>query len=161
MAFFDLFSRKKERPRPENTLNYDYEIDETSEIAAYNEEIADEAFDFDNLQAAGVTQPYNSYRENGVEMQGEQKTVRIMYNGILAKNGADSIYAVVGYGNNLKWEHVDYYPLHRVNADSFELLLPVTRGENINIAFKDSANNWDNNSGMNYTFSNNYNEGSS
>jgi hypothetical protein len=34
----------------------------------------------------------------------------------------------------------------------FETTVPVIKPDTLNVAFKDCANNWDNNSGMNYSF---------
>lgn len=102
----------------------------------------------------------NSYSGHGVELQDARNTLRLVYSGILAKNGAEEIEAVVGYGNNLHWEDVNNYPMHNLNNGKFELMLPVIRAGNINIAFKDSQGNWDNNSGMNYSFTNLIYEGS-
>ncbi len=98
----------------------------------------------------------DSYATDGVEIQEIDKAVKVIYNGILAKGGADNIYAVVGYGNNLNWEDVEYYHLHNIALDTYELVIPVKRQGNINIAFKDDADNWDNNEGLNFTFDNMY-----
>lgn len=114
------------------------------------------------------TEPYgthikeldNSYSNSGVEMQDTRNTLRILYSGILAKNGANEIYAVIGYGDNLNWENVTEYPMHKLSDEKFELIFPVTRAGQINMTFRDSSNNWDNNSGNNYTFSNYIYEGS-
>ncbi|NJD02351.1 MAG: carbohydrate-binding protein, partial [Ruminiclostridium sp.] len=34
----------------------------------------------------------------------------------------------------------------------FETTIPVMKADTLNVAFKDCANHWDNNSGMNYSF---------
>lgn len=115
-----------------------------------------------------TTEPYgthikeldNSYSNSGVQMQDTRNTVRILYSGILAKSGAKEIYAVIGYGDNYNWENVSEYPMHNLSDEKFELIFPVTRSGQINIAFRDSANNWDNNSGRNFTFTNYIFEGS-
>jgi len=115
-----------------------------------------------------TTEPYgsnmfesnNTFSNNGVELQDARNTLRLVYSGILAKDSADELYAVVGYGNNLAWEDTESYPMHKISHDKFELMLPVKRPGNINIAFKDGAENWDNNFGMNYSFKNYVYEGS-
>jgi hypothetical protein len=58
---------------------------------------------------------------------------------------------VVGYGNNTNWENIQTIRMNRF-GNSFHADIPALHGTNINIAFKDSANNWDNNCGTNYTF---------
>ena len=102
----------------------------------------------------------NTFLNSGVLLQDSRSTIRLVYSGILAKNAAENLYAVVGYGNNLAWEDTQHYPMHKVSNEEFELMLPVKRSGNINIAFKDAADNWDNNSGMNYSFKNHVYEGS-
>jgi hypothetical protein len=111
------------------------------------------------MDDVNLMHPYDSYAYAGIQMQEAKDTLRLTYNGILAKSGAQEVYAVIGYGNNLKWEDIEYYPMHKVGDQSFELIFPVKRAGNINVAFKDSANNWDNNSGMNYSFNNDVFEG--
>lgn len=101
--------------------------------------------------------PANSYSESGVDLQDTQNILRLAYSGILAQDGADDVYAVVGYGNNLRWENVEFYRMNRVSDKSYETYLPIKHSENINIVFKDGADHWDNNSGINYTFTNEYN----
>jgi hypothetical protein len=39
----------------------------------------------------------------------------------------------------------------RTNS-GFEATIPAANAEHLNVAFKDSINNWDNNSNRNYTF---------
>ncbi|GAE89188.1 carbohydrate-binding protein [Acetivibrio straminisolvens] len=115
-----------------------------------------------------TTEPYgnnmyeanNSYANNGVEIQDARNVFRLVYSGILAKNNTDKLYAVIGYGNNLAWEDTESYSMQKIGHQKFELLFPVKRAGNINIAFKDDSDNWDNNSGMNYCFKNYVYEGS-
>lgn len=115
-----------------------------------------------------TTEPYgsdmasinNSYSNSGVELSDARNTLRLVYKGILAKSGAEEINAVIGYGNNLSWEDTTHYPMKNNNDQTFELMLPVTRTGNINIAFTDLMGNWDNNSGQNYSFVNFIYEGS-
>ena len=155
MGFFDLFYNNAQK----NSNNSDEQNrDNTSRFQSFNEE-----FSMDM-----TTEPYgtsikeldNSYSSSGVEIHDTRNTLRILYSGILAKNGAKEVYAVIGYGDNLNWENVQEYPMHKLSAKKYELIFPVTRTGEINMAFKDSADNWDNNSGKNFTFTNYVYEGS-
>lgn len=97
--------------------------------------------------------PQSSYSDNGVsasELMGN--SIKLIYNGLLAKSGATQVYAVIGYGNNNNWENVEYHQMNNTLTNTFEVNVPVKMTGNLNVCFKDSANNWDNNSGMNYTF---------
>jgi len=95
----------------------------------------------------------NDYIPNGVSISpaiptsGEQ--VKIQYDGMLAKSGASHIYAHVGFDST--WQSTYDYPMARSEM-GFETTIPITKGDTMNICFKDCANNWDNNSGKNYSF---------
>lgn len=96
---------------------------------------------------------YNTYYENGVILKpnviakGEDATV--LYNGLLYNSGADTVYMHTGFGD--KWTQQKEVQMKRTQ-DGFEAKLPITISDNLNIVFKDSANNWDNNDAQNYTF---------
>lgn len=95
----------------------------------------------------------NKYSSNGVFVTpisisvGDK--VRVAYDGLLAKSGASEIFAHVGYGN--KWDDSTDLKMSRTTT-GFEATIPVTYSTSLNLCFKDNADNWDNNSGKNYTF---------
>lgn len=93
-----------------------------------------------------------SYSDQGVQLHEEMYTLRLNYKGTLAQNGAQQIFAIIGYGNNLKWEDMDEFPMHNMGGNVFELLFTVKRSGNINIAFRDVAGTRDDNGGMNYVY---------
>ncbi|WP_129723743.1 carbohydrate-binding protein [Xylanivirga thermophila] len=80
------------------------------------------------------------------------KKVKITYEGILAKDGADKVYAHVGFGSDDKWSGNSLYEMDKVRDNKFETEILVTNKGDLNIAFKDSADHWDNNNSKNYTF---------
>ncbi|MCX7709069.1 MAG: carbohydrate-binding protein [Clostridia bacterium] len=93
------------------------------------------------------------YYESGViitpNVVAEGDNATVTYKGLLKKSGADSVYMHVGYGED--WRSSRSIQMTRTH-DGFEAKLPVTEYDKLNIAFKDSADNWDNNSGRNYRF---------
>ena len=93
------------------------------------------------------------YYENGViitpNVVAEGDTATVTYKGILKNSGADTVYMHVGYGDS--WRNTTAVQMYRTN-EGFEARLPVTDYDKLNLVFKDSANNWDNNSGRNYRF---------
>jgi hypothetical protein len=108
----------------------------------FKEEFSESLNFFDNQQ----------YKENGVSLtKVTDNTAALKYDGLLAKCGADDVYTVVGYGSNSNWENIQTIRMNRFE-NTFHADIPVMSGMNINVCFKDSADNWDNNSGMNYTF---------
>ncbi len=95
----------------------------------------------------------NKYLTNGVHITPSAVTVgdkvKISYDGLLAKSGASEVYARIGFGN--RWEDAQEFRMSKTTT-GFETTIPVTKPVPLNICFKDNAENWDNNSGMNYTF---------
>ena len=77
------------------------------------------------------------------------ENVKIVYDGLLAKSGANHIYAHVGFGS--KWDNCSYYKMNKTTT-GFESTIPVASSDTMNLCFKDCANNWDNNTGRNYSF---------
>jgi hypothetical protein len=105
---------------------------------SFSEEFADEIV-LDNY-TKGVT-----FRTSG-------DNLRITYNGLLSRSGAQEVYAVVGYGSNDNWQDVKTYPMDNAGGNTFEFSVPAEENEQVNIVFKDNAGNWDNNTGKNNSF---------
>lgn len=95
----------------------------------------------------------NKYSLNGITIApaipsvGEK--IKITYNGLLAKSGATEVYAHIGFGD--KWAYNNDYKMNKT-ANAFETTIQISSPKSINICFRDSAFNWDNNSGKNYNF---------
>ena len=100
-----------------------------------------------------VTTRSNEYLPNGVAISPAVPTagttVKIIYDGLLAKSGATDVFAHVGFGK--KWDNVSDYRMSRT-ATGFEVSIPVQNADVLNVCFKDCADHWDNNSGKNYSF---------
>ncbi|NLM10746.1 MAG: carbohydrate-binding family 25 protein [Clostridiaceae bacterium] len=113
-----------------------------NKLKEFKEEFSENLSEFDN-------QPY---RNNGVILtKMSDHTATVKYDGLLAQYGADDVYTVIGYGSNSNWENVQTIRMNRI-GNTFQADIQTIPGTNVNIAFKDSADHWDNNSGMNYTF---------
>jgi hypothetical protein len=95
----------------------------------------------------------NEYLANGVIISPTNphpgESVKITYNGLLPKSGAAQIFAHVGHG--FEWQHTQDMQMTRTPA-GFEATLTAGNHNTLCVAFKDTANNWDNNSGLNYNF---------
>lgn len=95
----------------------------------------------------------NDYMSNGVSISPAKPTtgkkVKILYDGLLSKSGASQIFAHVGFGAH--WDNIYDYPMSKTET-GFETSIPISKADTINVCFKDPANNWDNNSGKNYSF---------
>lgn len=80
---------------------------------------------------------------------GEEITV--LYNGLLSKSGADQVYLHVGYGDARGWTNIGSYRMSRTGW-GWVKTLEMPDDTRFNFCFKDSANNWDNNNGINWSF---------
>lgn len=146
--FSDDINDKKAKDTSKNTKANKHNVEFSEDIAS------------NNTSANIFSAPVSTYSNNGVQINEVNSAIEIQYNGLLASNDKNQLIAVVGYGNNLSWEDVEQYPLtKRSFNNSFNAVIPVRRSGNINIAFKDDAGNWDNNSGLNYTFNNYFYKG--
>ncbi len=81
---------------------------------------------------------------------GEHVTVK--YNGLLAQAGADTLYLHSGFGSR-DWRNVSDIPMTQEKAGSWkaEVHLDPNETSRLNFCFKDRANNWDNNYGLNWS----------
>lgn len=140
----DFLSRKAS----EDSDDLNSELKGESKKAAFKEEFSEGLM---NDAHFGV----QSYSKAGVTFEKLSETqARVNYTGLLAKSGAHEVFGVYGFGSNQNWENVSTISLNKANDGTFISVIPVEQGKNINLAFKDCAENWDNNSGMNYTFVN-------
>lgn len=98
-------------------------------------------------------QTNDKYQGNGLVINpvklAKGDTARVRYSGLLASSGADRLYVHVGYGHS--WDSAIDYKMIRTE-EGFEVQVPVSQAGNLNLCFHDPANNWDNNSGDNYSF---------
>lgn len=105
------------------------------------------------MPKAKVSTTAGEYIVNGVALvpatPAAGEPVKVIYDGLLAKSGADSVFAHIGYGSN--WDNSRDYQMSK-SGIGFEATVPVQSSSTLNLCFKDNAGNWDNNSGKNYTF---------
>ncbi|QGP91163.1 Starch/carbohydrate-binding protein [Neomoorella glycerini] len=77
--------------------------------------------------------------------------VTILYHGLLDACGADQVWLHTGYGDANSWQNIYDYRMERTGY-GWVKNIRVEDGSRLNICFKDSANNWDNNNGLNWSF---------
>lgn len=96
------------------------------------------------------------YSKNGVFCdpyyveKGEK--IQLTYEGMLAEEGAQMVYAHIGYGPNERWTNTGEYEMIPSGNGKFQVDIPISEDSNLNIAFKDEVDTWDNNGGQNYVF---------
>lgn len=77
--------------------------------------------------------------------------VEIRYDGLLARAGAQDIYLHAGFGNHNNWSNVMDVKMSR-RGHGFETRFAIEEETRFNFCFRDSADNWDNNHGHNWSF---------
>ncbi len=79
----------------------------------------------------------------------EGSTVKISYTGEFFQGDAEEVYIHYGFGPT--WENVSEVSMEKTEL-GFQTELVLTGTESLNFCFRDSNNNWDNNSNANYVF---------
>jgi len=77
--------------------------------------------------------------------KGEKTTVH--YNGILNNSGAERVYLHYGFDG---WNNTSTIPMKKTHEGCYSMEIDVKGKDEVNFCFKDSANNWDNNSGSDW-----------
>lgn len=80
-----------------------------------------------------------------------ESKIEVFYDGLLFKNGADAIWVYVGYGHNNQWNNSEYFKMNKTGW-GFEKSFYISGYDRLNFCFKDSADNWDNNNGLNWSY---------
>ena len=79
----------------------------------------------------------------------EGAKVKISYVGDLFQNDSKEVYLHYGFGTN--WDNVSDIKMEKTEL-GFQCEIDILKAESLNLCFKNSANEWDNNLGENYTF---------
>lgn len=78
--------------------------------------------------------------------------ILVFYNGLLAKDGADSVYLHCGYGDSNHWNATSDMRMAKTGWGFVKTMKMPDTSSRFNFCFHDSASNWDNNSGINWSF---------
>lgn len=77
------------------------------------------------------------------------KTAKIVYNGSLGNAESDEVYIHLGFG--LMWDNLTEIKMQKTN-DGYIAEVPMVKADTLSFCFRDTKNNWDNNSCRNYTY---------
>lgn len=75
--------------------------------------------------------------------------VKISYTGKLFQNGSEEVFIHFGFGDN--WDGVTELPMIKTEL-GFQAELQLNNSNKLNLCFRNSNNEWDNNEGQNYIF---------
>lgn len=75
--------------------------------------------------------------------------VKISYKGLLANSGAQDVYLRTGYGTSDTWQGIYDYKMEKT-SQGWEQVMHLNRNNYLQFCFKDGADHWDNNNGINW-----------
>ena len=98
-----------------------------------------------------ATTAKNPYKNNGLTVSplnfNAGDKIKVTYNGLLSQSGADDVYAHIGWGDT--WENVNDIKMSKTKSGFTTTITAYNSA--LNLCFKDTSDNWDNNNGCNYT----------
>ena len=79
----------------------------------------------------------------------ENNTVKISYTGKFFQDNSEEVYVHYGFGNN--WDNLNEIKMEKTEL-GFQTEIELISSETLNLCFRNSSNEWDNNDGQNYVF---------
>ena len=79
----------------------------------------------------------------------QNSNVKISYTGKLFQNGSEEVFIHYGFGDN--WDNISDVPMVKTDL-GFQSELQLSNCNKLNLCFRNSNNEWDNNDGQNYIF---------
>lgn len=79
----------------------------------------------------------------------ENSRVKISYTGKLFEENNDKVYLHYGYG--LQWDNVSEVEMVKTEL-GYQAEVELVASDSLNLCFRNSNNEWDNNNGQNYSF---------
>lgn len=80
----------------------------------------------------------------------ENNTVKISYTGKLFQDNSEEVFAHYGFGTN--WDNLNEVKMEKTEL-GFQVEIELNSSDTLNLCFRNSNNEWDNNDGQNYIFS--------
>ena len=79
----------------------------------------------------------------------ENNTVKISYIGKLFQDDSEEVFIHYGFGNN--WDNLNEIQMEKTDL-GFQAEIELLSADSLNLCFRNSNNEWDNNNNQNYTF---------
>ena len=79
----------------------------------------------------------------------QNSTVKISYTGVLFENNSEEVYIHYGYG--LNWDNVNEIKMNKTEL-GFQAEINLPESNQLNLCFRNSLDEWDNNQNSNYIF---------
>ena len=79
----------------------------------------------------------------------ENSVVKLSYTGKLFQENSEEVFIHYGFGDN--WDNVTEFPMTKTEL-GFQVEFQLTNKDKLNLCFRNSKDEWDNNDYKNYTF---------
>ena len=79
----------------------------------------------------------------------ENTTIKISYTGKLFQEDSEEVFVHYGFGNN--WDNLNEIKMERTEL-GFQAEIELISNDTLNLCFRNSNNEWDNNDSQNYIF---------
>ena len=79
----------------------------------------------------------------------ENSTVKISYTGRFFQDNSEDVFIHYGFGNN--WDNLNEIKMEKSDL-GFQAEIELLSNDSLNLCFRNSNNEWDNNDGQNYVF---------
>ena len=79
----------------------------------------------------------------------ENSTIKISYTGKLFQNNSEEVFVHYGFGNN--WDNLNEIKMEKSEL-GFQAEIELISDNTLNLCFRNTNNEWDNNDGQNYIF---------
>ena len=79
----------------------------------------------------------------------ENSKVKISYTGKFFQDNSDEVFIHYGFGNN--WDNLNEIKMEKSDL-GFQVEIDLLSNDSLNLCFRNSTNEWDNNDGQNYVF---------
>lgn len=79
----------------------------------------------------------------------ENSTVKLSYTGELFQNNSEEVFVHYGFGNN--WDNLNEIKMDKTEI-GFQAEIELVSGDTLNLCFRNSEGQWDNNDSQNYIF---------
>lgn len=101
------------------------------------------------IKAFEYSEPISGVKVKPVSRDGND--VVILYNGRLSDPVSKKLYLHYGYGDNLSWQRIGDLLMQSTDR-GWEAMIHLRGDKQLNFCFKDAFENWDDNSGQNWSY---------
>ena len=107
------------------------------------------------LSSSSLEHDYQLTPDSGIAVEPTPITLgdelKIEYRGLLAQSGAEAVYLHYGFGPG-DWRSIQEISMEKGTDGAWTAVVQAGERGRFSFCFRDNANNWDNNSGRNWSY---------